>query len=335
MHALPQIAQWHDVDFDTIKNEIAPLHRPAILKGLLKDWPIVKQAQHSAGALCEYLTKAANVKPINFIHSENKKGRLFYNDEFNGVNFNPLQASFAEAINKVLTSSTQEGDSAFYIGNASVKQYLPTILQENYNDFLNHGTQPSLWIGNQVTIAPHFDVPDNIACCISGKRKFTLFPPEQISNLYVGPLDFTPAGPPVSLVDINNPDYDKYPKFREALKHAQTAELEPGDAIYIPSLWWHNVESLEKFNVLLTYFHDATPGHYGSGFDCLLHGLMSIRNLPKGIKEAWQAYFNHYIFSDDDAIDSHIPKERLGVLGNHTANTSNGLKEMIKQGLMR
>ena len=41
---------------------------------------------------------------------------------------------------------------------------------------------------------------------VAGRRRFTLFPPEQVANLYIGPLDLTPAGQPVSLVDQAQPD---------------------------------------------------------------------------------------------------------------------------------
>ncbi len=191
---------------------------------------------------------------------------------------------------------------------------------------MNNNAHPQFWLSNQVTVAPHFDVPDNIACCISGKRKSTLFPPDQVSHLYVGPFDLTLAGQPINMVDINNPDHEKYPKFKEALKYAQVAELEPDDALYIPSLWWHNVESLDKFNMLLTFFHDATPLHYGSGFDCLLHGLVSIRNLPQAKKYPWKSFFDHYVFSEPDQSNTHIPNDKLGVLGHHTPQMSINLE---------
>jgi ribosomal protein L16 Arg81 hydroxylase len=98
-----------------------------------------------------------------------------------------------------------------------------------------------MWIGNRAMIAAHFDNNYNIACVVSGRRRFTVFPPEQVSNLYIGPLLRTPGGSPISTVDLRDPDYTKYPKFAQALESAEEAELEPGDAIYIPILWWHGV----------------------------------------------------------------------------------------------
>ena len=61
-----------------------------------------------------------------------------------------------------------------------------------------------------------------------------LFPPDQFRNLYLGPIDNTPAGRAVSMVDFHAPDFNAYPRFREALRHALVAELAPGDAIFIP-----------------------------------------------------------------------------------------------------
>ena len=66
-------------------------------------------------------------------------------------------------------------------------------------------------------------------------RRFTLFAPELVDRLYIGPLDLTPAGQPISLVDLAAPDLARFPRFAEALPQAQVVTLEPGDALFIPA----------------------------------------------------------------------------------------------------
>src|SRR3546814_4100254 len=65
---------------------------------------------------------------------------------------------------------------------------------------------PRVWIGNATHVSTHYDVSSNLACVVAGRRRFTLFPPDQIANLYVGPLDVTMAGQPASMVDLAAPD---------------------------------------------------------------------------------------------------------------------------------
>ena len=40
----------------------------------------------------------------------------------------------------------------------------------------------------------------------------------------------------------------------EAQRHAQVAELAPGDAIYIPPMWWHHVRADGALNILVNYW---------------------------------------------------------------------------------
>ena len=80
---------------------------------------------------------------------------------------------------------------------------------------------PRVWFGNRVTVQTHYDISSNIACVVAGRRRFTLFPPEQLVNLYVGPLEFTLAGQPISMVKLEQPDFERYPRFRQALAAAQ------------------------------------------------------------------------------------------------------------------
>ena len=94
--------------------------------------------------------------------------------------------------------------------------------------------------------------------------------------------------------------------------------LEPGDAIYIPPLWWHHVESLERFNVMVNYWWTRTAeGHAKPPFalDSLIHAVAALRGLPPAQRQAWREVFEHYIFDAERDVTGHIPAERQSLLG--------------------
>src|SRR5205823_281238 len=196
---------------------------------------------------------------------------------------------------------------------------LPGFAAQNRLALLPESVAPRLWLGNRVTVPAHFDESNNIACVVAGRRRFTLFPPEQIRNLYIGPLDHAPTGAPISLVSFADPDFERFPRFAEALAAAQVAELEPGDALYMPTLWWHHVELLDpKLNVLVNYWWKGALGSVErtpSAMDSLLHCLHDLRPLPPELRQAWGAIFDHYVFSAGPDTVAHIPDARRGALG--------------------
>src|SRR5690606_19311533 len=160
-------------------------------------------------------------------------------------------------LGRLLELMDREVYPAISIQNAAPAEIFPGLVKDNPSDFFPE-VEPRLWIGNEGIVSAHYDGADNVACVVAGRRRFVLFPPEQTGNLYPGPLNFTPAGAPTSMVDLNNPDFDRYPQFKEALANAWSAELNPGDAIFIPMLWWHHVESLEKVNALMNYWWNGS-----------------------------------------------------------------------------
>lgn len=319
---LKQVAVWHNVDKATFTQEILPLAEPAILKGLVNHWPLVQHTsdttRSSYVALIDSLKALYIGGNVQFarLDKQSANNRYFYNRDFSGFNFKREVASFDTFANALLRNeiSSQE---AVAIQSAPVNDYFPTFTQTHELPLFDASVEPRFWLGNHSTVVPHYDDADNIACVIEGKRRFTLFPPEQINNLYVGPLNHTPAGAPVSLVDVNVPDFDKYPKFKEALNHALVAELEPGDAIYIPTLWWHNVEALSKVNLLVNYWQGGSIASNDKPvpMDSLLLSLMTIKQLPEAKRKAWQAFFNYYIFESQQDRNTHIPNHLHGVLG--------------------
>jgi hypothetical protein len=163
-----------------------------------------------------------------------------------------------------------------------------------------------------------------------------LFPPGEIGNLYIGPLDFAPTGAPMSLVQLHAPDFTRFPKFRAALGAAVSADLGPGDALFIPPLWWHHVESLEPVNLLVNYWWHAAGGPdigVASGFDALLHAILDLRTLSASDRAAWAALFEYYVFGSQDGVTEHIPKERQGILGALSPEDIGRVRQMLAQRL--
>ena len=116
----------------------------------------------------------------------------------------------------------------------------------------------------------------------------------------MGPLDLTPAGQPITLVDIRNPDLERFPRYAEALEAAEVADLGPGDAVYIPALWWHNVEALDDFNVLVNYWWRDVPEYFESpSGNALLYALLTVKGLPPSQRRGWKALFDYLIFQSD------------------------------------
>jgi hypothetical protein len=204
---------------------------------------------------------------------------------------------------------------SLYVGSTTVEAVLPGFLDVNRLGLGERAALVSLWLGNRTRIAAHYDLPDNLAIVAAGRRRFTVFPPQQIHNLYMGPLDPTPAGQPVSLVDFAAPDFERFPRFAQALDAGEVAELEPGDAIYIPSMWFHHIEGLDAINLLVNAWWRQTPSYIDSPLTTLRLALMTLRDLPEKERRIWQHHFQHFVFEADADTWAHIPDAARGLLG--------------------
>lgn len=319
-----------------LPNDVLTSTRPLVLKGLVADWPFVLAGQRSLQDAMEYLGRFYDGATVGaFFGAPEIEGRVFYNDDMTGFNYEPAMLKLDAFLQKIRQHKDDDKAPALYIGSTTVDTCLPGFRDENDLDFGELNPLASIWMGNRTRIAAHYDLPDNIACNVVGHRRFTLFPPAEIENLYPGPIDFTPAGQTISLVDFHKPDFGKFPKFREALKGAEVAELEPGDAIFIPSMWWHHVEALDSYNVLINYWWRQSPAYMGPPIDVLMHALLTIRDMPAAQRKAWQGIFNHYVFEAGEATVSHIPEHRRGVLAPMNERRARALRAHLLNNLNR
>ncbi len=310
--------------------------QPLVLRGLVADWPLVQAGLKSAQDGIAYLrrfSRDATVAAIVGAHQH--RGRLFYNEDMSAFNFDREAPKLDAMFDTMLRHLHDPEPPTLYMGSTTVDTFLPGLRGENDLNLGMRQALYSIWVGNRTRIAAHHDVPDNLACVAIGHRRFTLFPPEQVTNLYIGPLDLTPAGQAISLVDFHAPDLERFPKFAEAMAHAQIAELGPGDALFIPSMWWHHIEALDSFNVLLNYWWRQSPAYMDTPMNALMLAIMCVRDLPEAQRSAWREMFRHYVFDADDTTAAHIAEHARGALSPMTADASRALRAQLLKRLNR
>lgn len=290
---------------------------PVVLRGIARDWALVQAGLRSPQEALAYLRGFDAGLPVQYSFGGPEiEGRPFYNDDFTQLNFEVRRGLLSQVLDEIADTFDAPKPPTYYVASLLIERALPGFAQANDAGLAGQGIEASasIWIGNRVTASCHYDTPDNLACCAVGRRRFTLFPPEQIDNLYPGPLEPTPGGQVVSVVDFDRPDFDRHPRFRDALASAQTAVLEPGDAIFIPSMWWHHVRSLEPFNVLVNYWWRSVPSFLSSPLPALQHAMWALRDLPEREKKAWAKIFEYYVFGPGERAGQHLPDGARGEL---------------------
>jgi hypothetical protein len=330
------IPEYRDVSSQQFFDDIVPQQQPVVLRGFAQHWPLVQAAQQSPREFAAYLARYYNgAKTLISVAPPSAKKRFYYNSDMTGVDFVTGEERVDLFLGRLLELIGRETPPAISMQSCPVNKILPGLAAENASDFFTH-TEPRLWAGNEGVVDTHFDNSDNVACAVAGRRRFILFPPNQTDNLYPGPFEFTPAGVPVSLVNLLEPDFERHPRFKTALASAYSAELEPGDAIFIPMLWWHHVESLSRVNALINYWwngpfaQDATTPTF---IDSLKLSALAMRDLSPKQRDAWRCMFDHYVFKQGVDPASYIPKHQQYVLGDLSPSYVRAIKDHFVQKL--
>lgn len=319
-------------DADTFRREITARCQPAVLRGALREWPIVRAAEDSPATCERYLRGFATAVPAEaFIGEPAIGGRYYYSAELDGFNFERQSMDLPTAITRVRESAATAGSPTVYVGSLPCEVYLPGLAADNPAPMLPTNVNPRVWIGNASYVSCHYDTFDNFACVVAGRRRFTLYPPDAISSLYVGPIDYTMAGQPVSLADGSEPGDPRFPAFEAVRDRAIKVDLGPGDALYLPKLWWHRVEATAPFNVLVNYWWDDFAAGPDAPSTTMLLAMTAIAERPAAERAAWKAFFDHYVFRPNGHPLAHLPENRRGILG----STIGGFNGRIRSHVMR
>ena len=308
---------------------LADAGEPVLLKGIIDHWPALAAASHSPQALNLYLRQRDTGAPVPVMEAPPSSGGKFgYSTDVREFTFTKRSRPLGETLERIEKSS--EGDGTLAIQMLPLDTQLPVFLRENPMPLVPATARPKLWLGGPVKTQIHNDRDHNLACVIAGCRRFVLFPPEQVTNLYIGPLDNPPA---LSLVDPEAPQFEQFPRFGKALDEARVARLGPGDALLIPRYWWHHVTSIGPYNAMVNYWWgDAAPG-LGNPHDLFLFALLALKDLPDREKSYWRAMFETHIYGDDGA--AHISPQARGILGTLTPQLRALLKQRLKAAIIK
>lgn len=335
MRQFKPVVTAENVTRAVFENDIKPLGQPVVLKGLVSHWPCVAASRTSSHALGEYLKRHdSGATSLISICPPKDEGRLFYDDTVTGVNFTGTHQSISQLVNWLLEQGPDTAE-ARYLQAVLIAAAAPTMLADLDMPLLDGKIQPRVWIGNTLRTQTHFDRPANIACHVAGEKVVTLFPPEQLTNLYVGPLDMTPGGVPISMTSLENPDFKAHPRFAQALETAQQTRLEPGDALYMPSYWWHHIQTTGPLNMLVNYWWNDTRPDAWHPMAALYLAALSIRQLPEDQRRLWKTMLDYYIFDSDGDPVAHLPPSVQGAFGRDiSAEAMQLCKEQFRQRYM-
>lgn len=324
-----RVAEVTIADAAELDERLRTADQPFVVRGLVSHWPLVQAGRVSAREARAYLLQHARDRPFTVSVGQPGGGeRLFYDDAM-AMNFRTLTAKLPDIFADIDSVEAAESDQAIYLSSIDMLDFFNGLHEANRLDLGDRVRTSNIWMGTRTRVAAHNDVPDNLACVAVGRRRFTLFPRDQFRNLYLGPIDNNPGGQAISMVDFHAPDFAAHPRFREALAHAQTVELDAGDALHIPALWWHHVEGLAPFNVLVNYWWRRTPRWFGQPNDALNHAILALRDLPDDQKRYWRDLFDHYVFDNSENVTAHIPDQGRGVLAPLTPETASRLRSYL------
>lgn len=302
---------------EQFRSEVIEGCRPVLIRNLVSEWPAVHAARATPRGLADYLGQFdAGARVEVFFGEPAIGGKYYYQPDLQGFNFERRTLSYREALDAIVAAMGQSEGGSVYLGSVPAAQCLPGFSAQNPMPLLGAQVSPRLWVGTASNVSSHYDTFDNLACVIAGRRRFTLYAPELIDQLYPGPIDNTMSGATVSLAASAPPhERARFPRFEAIRDHALSAELEAGDALYLPKLWWHQVEATERLNAMINYWWDAFSYGPDAPYTGLLLALITIAERPAAERRAWQAYFDHYVFRSRGHPLAHLPTEQHGLLG--------------------
>ncbi len=290
---------------------------PAILRGFARSLPMYSHFLSNAAGLLSHIEKSCNSTKLVMLESATQfHGLIGYRETQSRLSFDRVRVNTSTFFDRLRRSMTADIAPTMSLQSTRVDDFFYDLLPEVNLDVWPE-VVPRLWIGNQTRVPAHIDDAHNIAVNIVGTRVFRLLPPSCLSELYVGSVEYTPSGAAISLLDLAEIDCKAFPRAASLESKLLTVTLNPGDAIYIPPLWWHQVNAQANLNILLNYWKGGSiekPSRF-TPFQALYLSALVLKNRSATDKASWREFYEYYVFGDEAIVSDHIDPKVQGILG--------------------
>ncbi|MCW1430069.1 cupin-like domain-containing protein [Novosphingobium sp. JCM 18896] len=226
-----------------LDNFYAP-SRPVLIKGAMAGWPALEKWTP------DYLAQTLGDTLVEY-----QGGRDLSEDFETAKDRHKRTGPFSEFIELALNGGNDAYITA-YNSDANVAALAPLEADLGFLDQYLTRDHGMMWIGGAGTFTPlHFDLTNNLLAQVTGSKHIVLIPPSQTRRLAHRNHVFS------DVHDVTDPYWlSQYPLARDILRYELV--LGPGDLLFVPIGWWHQVRS-QSFSTMLTYTNFLWPnvGH--------------------------------------------------------------------------
>ena len=249
---MAQVPRVSDLSPDAFLHQYYARNLPVILAGAAAGWPAV------ARWTPDYLKQRIgdHMVQVQADRTSDPDYEL-YKDR------HARQMPFSDFVDQITRADGARNDLYMTAYNASQNDGALSAIRgdmgmiDRYLDPTADNRYGLMWIGPAGTVTPmHHDLTNNLLVQVAGRKVVKLVPAIQADAMYNHIHVFSALG------DIEHPAFDmeRFPDFAQA--RVLDVTLLPGDALFLPIGWWHQVRSLD-FSVTLTYtnFHWNNSHH--------------------------------------------------------------------------
>ena len=281
---------------------------PLVITGALEHWPLASELRKAGSPTAQIavLERLIGRRKLHYTTiAPEQHGHLGYTADGKGTNFTFTSggkvpfSQFGAAL-RVTLAGPQGG--AVYMQSAPLGGFPELLPHVPDLPYLAGGAEGyrQLWIGSGGHVVNlHFDPTHNLIAMLTGQKRVTLVPPDNMGSMYPAPLDCRLGDAIGSQVTLLAPDFERHPRAPAELAKAQVATLEAGDVLYIPPMWWHHVESFGLNVMLNKWVLPVSAARFTDITLNVVRGILVFDHIPAIVRLRYRDFYHATLFASD------------------------------------